>query len=283
MAFTRKSIADHLDSYDDEISELQESKREMLADYRQQLADSGMGKAAIKSEIDALKIAMRRRRAIAKKGEEQVEEADALADEIFVEITSSARRATRVASAVPNEVTAPKASNSKASSAETVDLGTTPHDPETGEITEQEQPETAHQSPAPTHKTAGSAPRDEGSEGANIGGNDVDRGTERAGHADQPFDALTGQVESRNSDVEFVERNTSGPDDKRAPHSPSGAATSDAVADTQAPRPSATAAIHRPLNPDCRKASRGEQCALMHSQALCSKCQQAKSEGRVAA
>lgn len=95
MSFTRKSIADHLDSYDTEISELQNSKREMLADYRDQLAQAGMGKAGIKAEVEALKAAMRRRRAIAKKGSEEVEQADALADEIFVEITSRAPRATR--------------------------------------------------------------------------------------------------------------------------------------------------------------------------------------------
>lgn len=96
MSFTRKSIADHLDSYDDEIATLQEGKRETLADYRQQLADAGMSKGGIKAEIEALKAAMRRRRAIAKKGEEVVEEADVLADEIFAEITSRAPRATRV-------------------------------------------------------------------------------------------------------------------------------------------------------------------------------------------
>lgn len=96
MSFTRKSIADHLDSYDDEIATLQEGKRETLADYRQQLADAGMSKGGIKAEIEALKVAMRRRRAIAKKGEEVVEEADVLADEIFAEITSRAPRATRV-------------------------------------------------------------------------------------------------------------------------------------------------------------------------------------------
>lgn len=120
MSFTRKSIADHLDSYDDEIAQLQESKRETLADYREQLAEKGFGKAAIKAEVEALKVAMRRRRAIVKKGAEEIENADALADEIFVEISGPAPRATHVANSVPD------------------------HDPETGEITEQ--PETANQS-----------------------------------------------------------------------------------------------------------------------------------------
>lgn len=95
MSFTRKSLADHLDSYDEEISQLQESKRLMLTDYRDQLAQAGMGKAQIKAEVDALKSAMRRRRAVAKKGNDEVDQADALADEIFVEITSRAPRATR--------------------------------------------------------------------------------------------------------------------------------------------------------------------------------------------
>jgi hypothetical protein len=118
MSFTRKSIADHLDSYDDEIATLQEGKRETLADYRQQLADAGMSKGGIKAEIEALKVAMRRRRAIAKKGEEVVEEADVLADEIFAEITSRAPRATRVREDIEE------------------------FDPETGEVIE-DQPETA--------------------------------------------------------------------------------------------------------------------------------------------
>ena len=120
MSFTRKSIADHLDSYDDEIATLQEGKRETLADYRQQLADAGMSKGGIKAEIEALKVAMRRRRAIAKKGEEVVEEADVLADEIFVEITARAPRATRVREIIEE------------------------YDAETGEIHDtQDQPETA--------------------------------------------------------------------------------------------------------------------------------------------
>lgn len=93
MSFTRKSLADHLDSYDDEITELQNSKREMLNDYRAQLAGLGWGKQEIKSEIEGLKVAMRRRRAIKKVGDEAVEEADAIADEIFEEITRVARGA----------------------------------------------------------------------------------------------------------------------------------------------------------------------------------------------
>lgn len=132
MSFTRKSIADHLDSYDDEIATLQEGKRETLADYRQQLADAGMSKGGIKAEIEALKVAMRRRRAIAKRGEEVVEEADVLADEIFAEITSRAPRATRVREIIEE------------------------YDAETGEIRDtQDQPETAtgtHERPSNNDK-----------------------------------------------------------------------------------------------------------------------------------
>jgi hypothetical protein len=67
----------------------------MMQDYRAQLAEKGFVKAQIKAEIEALKRAMRRRRAVAKTSEAEVEEADALADEIFVEITDPAPRATR--------------------------------------------------------------------------------------------------------------------------------------------------------------------------------------------
>lgn len=95
--YTRKSLADHLDAYDEEIAFLQDSKREMLNDYREQLAAKGWGKARIKTEVDGLKVAMRRRRAVNRQGNDAVEEADAIADEIFAEITAIARapRATR--------------------------------------------------------------------------------------------------------------------------------------------------------------------------------------------
>jgi len=137
MSFTRKSIADHLDSYDDEIATLQEGKRETLADYRQQLADAGMSKGGIKAEIEALKVAMRRRRAIAKKGEEVVEEADVLADEIFAEITSRAPRATRVREDIEE------------------------FDADTGEVIE-DQPETATESQAKASEDNGRISANEG-------------------------------------------------------------------------------------------------------------------------
>lgn len=119
--YTRKSLADYLDSYDAEISALQDSKREMMQDYRGQLVEKGFVKAQIKDEIEALKRAMRRRRAVAKTSETAVDEADALADEIFAEISGPAPRATPARENIEQFP---------------------PHDPETGELTDtQEQPE----------------------------------------------------------------------------------------------------------------------------------------------
>lgn len=96
MSITRKTLADTIDSYDDEIAELQASKRETFQSYREQLSDL-MGKDEVKAEIEATKAAIKRRRAIREKGEEVIEQKDALADEIFDEITAAnAPRATRV-------------------------------------------------------------------------------------------------------------------------------------------------------------------------------------------
>jgi len=124
MSYTRKSLADYLDDYDAEIAKLQESKRDMMQDYRAQLVGKGFGKAAIKAEIEGFKVALRRRRAIKKKGEDEVEQADELADEIFVEITARAPRAAHARENIEE------------------------FDPETGEITEQ--PETATSSQRPS-------------------------------------------------------------------------------------------------------------------------------------
>ncbi len=93
---TRKALADAIDAYDDEITALQDSKRETYAEYRDELADR-MGKDEIKVELEATKAAIKRRRAIREKGEETVDHRDALVDEIFTEITAArAPRATRV-------------------------------------------------------------------------------------------------------------------------------------------------------------------------------------------
>lgn len=99
---TRKQIADDFDAIDQQVSDLNDHKRELLVSYRAQLTASGMGKDEIKSEVEAIKAAIKRRRAVAKEGALTVEEKDALVDEVFAEITSPAPRATRVATTVPD-------------------------------------------------------------------------------------------------------------------------------------------------------------------------------------
>lgn len=93
MTLTRKTLADAIDAYDAEIETLQSGKRETYAEYRQQLADAGMGKDAVKAEVDATKAAIKRRQSIAKKGNEVIDAKDALTDEIFAEITTGTRNA----------------------------------------------------------------------------------------------------------------------------------------------------------------------------------------------
>jgi hypothetical protein len=130
MPITRKQIADDFDAIDDQIADLNDHKRELLVSYRAELA-ARMGKDEIKAEVEAVKAAIKRRRAVKEKGAEVVEYKDALTDEVFEEITLRAPRATRVASAVP------------------------PYDPETGEIIEPQQASAAVQTEA---AKAGSAP-----------------------------------------------------------------------------------------------------------------------------
>lgn len=99
MPITRKSLADTIEEYDTQIADLQAGKRDTYQAYRDEIG-ALMGKDAVKIEIEAFKVALKRRNAIAKKGEQTVEEKDALADEIFAEISgSNARRATRVENA----------------------------------------------------------------------------------------------------------------------------------------------------------------------------------------
>lgn len=105
VRLTRKSLADTIDGYDNEITALQTSKRETFDAYREQLAS--LGKDRVKAEIEAVKSAIRRRRAIGKTSEAAVEAKDALADEVFTEITARAPRATYArASSVPDPSTA---------------------------------------------------------------------------------------------------------------------------------------------------------------------------------
>lgn len=93
---TRKSLADEIDVYDQSIADLNGGKKDCFDAYRDQMIAAGMSKPNIKLEIDAVKTAIKRRRAVAKDGH-AVEEKDALVEEIFEEITIVARapRATR--------------------------------------------------------------------------------------------------------------------------------------------------------------------------------------------
>lgn len=90
---TRKSLADIIDAYDDQISELNKSKRETFDAYRDQMIAERRTKPEIKIEIEAVKAAIKRRREAAK-DEHALIEKDELIDEVFHEITR-APRATR--------------------------------------------------------------------------------------------------------------------------------------------------------------------------------------------
>lgn len=90
---TRKSLADTIDAYDDQIAELNKSKRETYDAYRDQMVDARLTKPEIKAEIEAVKVAIKRRRESLKDSNALIEK-DALVDEVFAEITR-APRATR--------------------------------------------------------------------------------------------------------------------------------------------------------------------------------------------
>src|SRR5215213_499499 len=94
VPMTRRALADAIDGYDNQITALQNAKRELYNTSRAQLAKAGYKPAAAKAEIEACKAAIRKRRAAAK-NQQAVEERDALVEEIFEEISSPrARRAT---------------------------------------------------------------------------------------------------------------------------------------------------------------------------------------------
>jgi hypothetical protein len=102
MSMTRKSLAETYADQDAIIEAAQTIKRDATVAYRAQLDALGMDRDNIKAEIEGFKLAYRRKVAIEKKGEEVIEHRDAIADEIFDEITSPAPRATRSASGVPD-------------------------------------------------------------------------------------------------------------------------------------------------------------------------------------
>jgi hypothetical protein len=94
MSITRKSLADAIDTLDDQIAELQSEKAETFAAYRAQLEHGGAGKSQVKVELAALKAAIRQRRKLTD-DREHTEQLDALSDEILCEIATGTVRATR--------------------------------------------------------------------------------------------------------------------------------------------------------------------------------------------
>jgi hypothetical protein len=98
---TRGQLADEIDGYDEQIAVLQDAKRELYVAYRAQLKRDGYEPAAVRAQVEAFKVAHRKRRA-AVKNEQAVEEHDALVDEIYKEISSS--RAPRATHAREDEV-----------------------------------------------------------------------------------------------------------------------------------------------------------------------------------
>lgn len=139
MAITRKSLADTYAEHDAIIDGAQTAKRDATNAYRKQLDAQGMDRDNIKAEIEGFKLAYRRKVAVESKGVDEVNFRDAIADEIYIEITApNAPRATRV---------------------EIIEE----FDPETGEIKS-----TQHQS----SETTGAVPT-KASTGANAGGENV--------------------------------------------------------------------------------------------------------------
>ena len=90
---TRKSLADEIDLIEADIKALNDSKRACFDAYRDQIIGAGIAKPNIKAEIEAVKVAIKRRRE-AVKDENALIEKDELIDEVFHEITR-APRATR--------------------------------------------------------------------------------------------------------------------------------------------------------------------------------------------
>lgn len=87
---TRKGLADEIDQIDEAIKAYNESKREAFDAYRDQLIAAGVAKANVKTEIEAVKAAIRRRRAVLKDEAAELEKSE-LIDEVFEEITTVSR------------------------------------------------------------------------------------------------------------------------------------------------------------------------------------------------
>jgi len=87
----RRDLADEVDRIDKELDALQNDKRELFAAYRE---------AHGKAECKAAQVAIKRRQKYRAGKASEMEEHDALVDEIFVEISAPlARSAPRVAEA----------------------------------------------------------------------------------------------------------------------------------------------------------------------------------------
>lgn len=113
-SISRTSLADLIDACDVSIKDFNDSKREAFTSYRTLLENLGWDKEAIKAEIEAVKIAIKRRRVVKAEGIEVIEGKDELVEEVLTEIlTTRAPRATRV---------------------EKIEEFGADHDPETGEI-----------------------------------------------------------------------------------------------------------------------------------------------------
>lgn len=97
MSRSRRELSDVYEAQDLIIAAAQDVKREATKAYRDYLDGRGMDKDAVKAEVEAFKKAFRRKMDGQKKGTEAVEHVDAIADEIYLEITAPrAPRATRV-------------------------------------------------------------------------------------------------------------------------------------------------------------------------------------------
>ena len=61
VPMTRRALADAIDGYDNQITALQNAKRELYNTSRAQLAKAGYKPAAAKAEVEACKAAIRKR------------------------------------------------------------------------------------------------------------------------------------------------------------------------------------------------------------------------------
>jgi hypothetical protein len=108
MTLTRRGIADEFDRLDHEVEEANFDKRAILAGYRKQLEATGTPRPQIKIEVEALKAAIRQRRALAR-DPDGVAATSATVEAILAEISGPSRgaRAHARAMSVPKPETSP--------------------------------------------------------------------------------------------------------------------------------------------------------------------------------